>query len=241
MNSKLDASCTGMILGLLTSPSLCRSDHHWRKIVIAAWVNEYDDAYRDQAYMREFRLKYRQFWLIVEKVGPKMRRKDTKFRGAIKPAHRIACAVYRLAHGASNSQLSSHFGIGASTDEGICNEFCAILSKIFLNTTVKLPDRSSLIYHLNSFAMQKRFPGCFGAIDGSHIAIEKPSCASHASYHNRKHFYNIVLSAVVILTGSLLMPALDIQEGCTMLESLLRARLEPKQQITMATKMLCLI
>lgn len=156
---------------------------------------------------REFRMEYDMFNSIVDKVGPHMEKQDTNWRAAIPPRTRVAIAIYRLAHGHSYGQIAEHFGVGASTSEVIVSEFCAVLHIHFAKDTIKIPQGQALkdLFNMGSL---KNFPGCFGAVDGSHIAIEKPKI-NGAAYYNRKSFHSTVLSAAVDLNGKFI----DIDVG----------------------------
>jgi hypothetical protein len=46
------------------------------------------------------------------------------------------------------------------------------------------------------FYKQWQFPNCLGALDGKHVAIEKPP-HSGSLYYNYKNFFNIVMLALV--------------------------------------------
>lgn len=198
---QINMGCNAFQKIQLSRPLLiCRSDHHWSRITDDAWINSFDEQHRDAAYRREFRMDFATFQELVILVSPFMQRQNTVMRDAIHPRRRIACALYRLAHGASYSVLSSHFGIGASTAQGIFIEFCEVLCQHFLQRVIRMPSGSELAQQMNKFGIIKRFPACFGAIDGIHIAIEKPA-RSPLSYHCRKGFYSIVLSAAVNFDG----------------------------------------
>ena len=102
--------------------TLCRSQHNWLGIVNKAWNNQLGGHRQNLEYVREFRTGYNTFWELTRLLGPC--RQDTRFCPAISDPHRVAIALWRVAHDASYNMITSHLGIGTreSTARYICEE-----------------------------------------------------------------------------------------------------------------------
>ncbi|KAI9553806.1 hypothetical protein GHT06_019074 [Daphnia sinensis] len=100
---------------------------------------------------------------LLEMVGPKLAKKDTKMRRSIPVEQRLALTLRFLASGDCMRSLSYAFRIGHST-----------VSKLF----VKL------------FSKIWNFLNCIGAGDGKHFSIQCPS-NSGSTWYNYKGFHSM--------------------------------------------------
>ena len=73
---------------------------------------------------------------------------------------------------------------------------CFSIVTILQPRLIRIPTGDTLHMVVNEFEARCNFPQVAGAIDGSHIPIVRPH-KYHVDYFNRKHFYSIVLQAVV--------------------------------------------
>ena len=73
---------------------------------------------------------------------------------------------------------------------------CFSIVTILQPRLIRIPTGDTLRMVVNEFEARCNFPQVAGAIDGSHIPIVRPH-KYHVDYFNRKHFYSIVLQAVV--------------------------------------------
>ena len=169
-------------------------------IVNKAWNNQLSGHRRNLEYVREFRTGYDTFWELTRLLGPYICRQDTRFRPAISDPHRVAIALWRVAHGASYNMITSHLGIGESTARYICEEVLRIICEKLLHVFIKFPEGDRLHFVMNRFMSRYEMHMCVGAVDGSHIPIVAPR-ESPEDYRNRKGFHSINLQGCVDYSG----------------------------------------
>ena len=81
------------------------------------------------------------------------------------------------------------------TAAGIVYEVCDALYKRLAPQYLPSPTKEDWERAATDFEELWQLPNCIGAIDGKHVALEKPS-GSGTVYHNYKGFCSIVLLAV---------------------------------------------
>lgn len=81
----------------------------------------------DDEFKKFFRLSPQQFDILLEKVDPIIRKKDTNFRKAISPEIRLAITLRYLASGDSYRSLMLLFRIPHNTISGIVSKTCAAI------------------------------------------------------------------------------------------------------------------
>ena len=92
----------------------CLCQHFWRGLINGAYNTMLTPQRRNLEYVREFIIGYDTFWVLTRLLEPYITRQDTLFREAIEPPHRVAVALWRLAHGATWLMVEDHLGIGDS-------------------------------------------------------------------------------------------------------------------------------
>ena len=107
---------------------------------------------------------------------------------------RVACGLYQLHHGVSNTALGHLFRWGKTTCGGWTLDLCRALQRKKLQF-IAMPTDDELREIEQGFEAfpQSRLAGCVGAIDGTHI----PFKTSDPAYKNYKRFTSIVAQALV--------------------------------------------
>lgn len=151
----------------------------------------------DDRFQKTFRVSRDTFKMLVCSIGPLMEKEDTPFGTTINTEKRIAIGIYFLKSGASYDVVGETFGVGAATVCNIVSDFCDAMIRIHLFNQIKFPETEpEQQATADTFQNIWQFPGCVGAIDGSHIPIKRPGNEG-ADYHNYKGWFSTVLLATV--------------------------------------------
>ena len=110
---------------------------------------------------------------------------------------KLALTLKYFATGETSNTLAHLFGVGTSTVRKIINEVTeAITTHPFFKSLVKFPSTEEEFYKISKdFFDMFQFPDCVGAVDDTHIKIEKPR-VDPPSYLDYKKDYSVHLQAV---------------------------------------------
>ncbi|XP_050307342.1 uncharacterized protein LOC126747932 [Anthonomus grandis grandis] len=124
-------------------------------------------------------------------------KEDTVMRMAIPPNERLMATLRFLATGRSYEDLKFSTAISPQALGYIIPETCKIIYEQLKNEYLKFPTTKEEWNSIaKDFENKWHFINCGGALDGKHIRITSPA-GSGALYYNYKHFYSIVLMALV--------------------------------------------
>ncbi|CAH1973662.1 unnamed protein product [Acanthoscelides obtectus] len=142
------------------------------------------------------RMTTQDFEHVMSLVEPKIRRMDTNMREAITVKERLTLCLRFLATGDSYTSLQYLFKISKSAILRIIPEVCDALIES-LQEYVKVPSTTEEWLQISAeFERKWQFPHTIGAIDGKHVVLQAP-INSGTEYYNYKHFFSIVLFALV--------------------------------------------
>ncbi|XP_065438119.1 uncharacterized protein LOC135981036 [Chrysemys picta bellii] len=160
------------------------STEWWDHIIMEAWD--------DEQWLQNFRMRKATFMGLCEALAPTLRRKDTRLRAALPVEKWVAIAIWKLATPDSYRSVANQFGVGKSTVGIMLMQVCKAINRILLRRTMTLGNVQEIV---DGFA-QMGFPNCGGTIDGSHIPILAPPHLG-TQYVNRKGYFSMVLQALV--------------------------------------------
>ncbi|XP_068094390.1 uncharacterized protein [Hyperolius riggenbachi] len=137
------------------------------------------------------------FQHLLSLVGPHISKQESWLRKPISAEQRLVATLRYLATGRSLQDLKFSTGISPQALGLIIPETCEAIINCLKNEYMKFPKTSEEWLTLASdFERIWHFPNCGGAIDGKHIRITPPP-NSGSYYFNYKHFFSIVLMAIV--------------------------------------------
>lgn len=134
---------------------------------------------------------------MVQRVSKCLQKQRTWMREPLSPAHRLAITLRFLATGESYTSLQYNWRVAHNTISKIVTETCIVLIRVYIKEQLacpKTPDEWKKV--ATRFSEKWQFHNCLGALDGKHIAIKCPA-NSGTFYFNYKHFFSIVLLALV--------------------------------------------
>ncbi|XP_039297262.1 uncharacterized protein LOC120354335 [Nilaparvata lugens] len=133
---------------------------------------------------------------LLNLIQPVIDKSDTVMREAITSQERLAPTLRFLASGDSFVSLQYLFRISKQIISYIIPEVCDALIKA-LKDFIKLPSSSGEWESISKEFQEKwNFPYVLGAMDGKHVQLRAP-WNSGTEYYNYKHFFSIVLFALV--------------------------------------------
>ncbi|XP_046977381.1 putative nuclease HARBI1 [Vanessa cardui] len=133
---------------------------------------------------------------LLRMVTPLIKKQDTVMRESITPKERLVVTLRVLATGQTYEDLKFSSIISPQILSKIIPETCWAIYRC-LRHYIKMPATENEWRNTaEEFEKKWHFPHCVGAIDGKHIAIEKPS-GSGSEFHNYKKFFSVVLLGVV--------------------------------------------
>jgi len=133
---------------------------------------------------------------ILNTIRHRIETQDTMWRKAIPAGMKLAVTLRYMASGDSYKSLAYTFRVPQNTmslfipqvTEAIIAEYGHLI--LYPLTTEGWKKVAK------EFEVRWNFPHCCGALDGKHVAIKKPG-QTGSLYYNYKHFFSIVLMALV--------------------------------------------
>ncbi|XP_077506773.1 uncharacterized protein LOC144115991 [Amblyomma americanum] len=106
-------------------------------------------------------------------------------RLAISVEKRVAVAMYKPCSSAENRFVANHFGLGRSTVNTICWEFCDAVVCLLDDKWIHMPSSDAMGDHIREFSAVCDYPQAIGALDGCHLPVSPPK-ESASDYYNYK-------------------------------------------------------
>ncbi|GBG92297.1 hypothetical protein CBR_g55066 [Chara braunii] len=140
-------------------------------------------AQHDKVFKRFCRLPRPLFNEILLRIAPYIQFQKTNWRQPVPAGQKLACAIIRWATGDFYRQTAHGLGLGLCSALRSNEEVADALIKEY-DHLISFPTRRRLQEVLYAFK-RKGFPRCVGAIDDTHIYIEKPRGERSECYYDR--------------------------------------------------------
>lgn len=134
---------------------------------------------------------------ILERIRPRITGATTNWRKPLDPGLKLALTMRHLATGEDYHSLRFQWRCAHNTISKVVREVCRAIVAEFSGEVVTCPQTPDGWKEVAAkFGDRWNFPHALGALDGKHIAIRKPQ-SSGSYYYNYKHFFSIILMALV--------------------------------------------
>ncbi|GBG90026.1 hypothetical protein CBR_g50119 [Chara braunii] len=187
------------LAGVLGSVFIRRVDgrrHVWElERTGGVWKDLQREGGRHEKVFQQFcRLPRPLFNEILARIAPHIQRQMTNWRQPVPAAQKFACALIRGATGGYYRQLAHGLGLGlASALRSNIDVADAVIREY--GHLLQFPTGQKLQDTLDAFE-RKGFPGCVGAIDCTHVYIEKPAGQRGECFYDRTGQFSVVAQAV---------------------------------------------
>ena len=149
------------------------------------------------AFKNFVRMEPAMFQELLERLTPRIAKKDTWYRRSLPPGLKLAITFRHLATGDGYPSLMYAFRVAKSTISGIVRDVFQAIVEEYAEEVIACPTTpEEWMTIADQFALRWNFYHCLGALDGKHIAIKCPK-GGGSMYFNYKKFHSIVLMALV--------------------------------------------
>lgn len=170
--------------------SLPRPNESWFEI------HYHDLTIPEEFFRQQLRMNRATFNTVLDVLGARIVRQNSRFRSCLSPAKVLAIGLYRLAHGNSYLTIGPTFNVGKSTVIEAVQDVVGALYEL-RDDHIKFPETLAEVNaSIQSFEELSALPNIVGAIDGSHVRIKTPS-DSAADYFSRYQQHDFIIQAVV--------------------------------------------
>ncbi|XP_060582559.1 putative nuclease HARBI1 [Ruditapes philippinarum] len=150
-----------------------------------------------KGYKNFLRVDADMFGELVDRISPRIQKKNTNFREALEPGLKLAVTLRHLATGASYSDLMYSFRVGSNTISKFVPEVLdAIIQEYSEEVLPAVVTAEQWQQIADDFRTKWNFPHVCGALDGKHVRIKNPK-NSGSLFYNYKGFFSIILLALV--------------------------------------------
>ncbi|VDI32446.1 Hypothetical predicted protein [Mytilus galloprovincialis] len=137
------------------------------------------------------------FQEIVNRLTPRLQKKDTWYRKALPVGLKVAITLRYLATGDSYHSLMYLFRVPHNTISNLVVQVCEAIISEYAEDVINTPtEEAEWLAISQEFSDMWQFHHVLGALDGKHVAIKCPA-GGGSKYYNYKGFHSIVLMGLV--------------------------------------------
>lgn len=134
---------------------------------------------------------------LLERLRPRIESIPNNYRKPLDPGLKLALTLRHLATGEDYHSLRFQWRCAHNTISKVVRQVTRAIIEEFASEVVKCPDTPEAWKEVaDKFGDRWNFPHALGALDGKHICIRKPT-SSGSYYYNYKHFFSIIMLALV--------------------------------------------
>ena len=152
------------------------------------------------SFFNYLRMEPAMFDELLQRVGPRIAKRDTNWRASLEPGLKLAVTLRFLATGDKYPSLQYQYRVSHCTISIFVPEVCRATREEYKNEVVQCPrDPQEWQIVAEDFKNRWNLSHACGAIDGKHVAVRCPPNTG-SLYHNYKGFFSVVLLALVDAT-----------------------------------------
>ncbi len=150
-----------------------------------------------KSFTNMLRMEPAMFHELVDRLTPRLQKKDTNYRQALSPGLKVAVTLKYLATGDRYKTLAHGFRVPHNSVSIIIREVCQAIMDEYSEELIKCPTTEEEWREVaNGFSRKWQFHHALGALDGKHVRCKQPP-KTGALYRNYKKYFSIVLMALV--------------------------------------------
>jgi hypothetical protein len=158
------------------------------RLLLGSWT--------EKKFKKRTRVTYTTFRFLCERLGPYLKKEDTRFRITVPVQERIAMLLHRVGSGDKLQTIGDLYGVHKNILSIIVREFCRDVKKYLQPIFVQTPSKSQFRILALKFEQLHRKPYIICAIDGLYILVLAPVIGGE-NYYCRKSFYSTILQGLV--------------------------------------------
>ncbi|XP_041351150.1 putative nuclease HARBI1 [Gigantopelta aegis] len=150
-----------------------------------------------QSFFNFLRMPPEMFNELLNRVGPRCHKIDTRYRKALESGLKLAVTIWHLASGDKYPTLQYDFRVARNTISMFIPEVCQAIVEEYKDEVTPCPTTPDGWRTVaDEFQRKGNVPHACGALDGKHVAIRCPA-NTRSLYQNYKGFFSVVLLALV--------------------------------------------
>ena len=146
------------------------------------------------AFTNFMRMEPQAFHELLTRIAPRITKQDTNYRKSLEPGLKLAITLRFLATGNSYKTLQYGFRVAHNTICGFIPQVCQAIIEELSDEVLMCPDTPEGWKQVaQDFYNRWNFPHCVGAIDGKHVAINKPTKTGSLTTRDFSRLYYLQL------------------------------------------------
>ena len=167
------------------------------------WMNMWSGEAIAEEWMKNFRMPREQFEALADELSPHISPDPSSPGMGLSVEKKLGITLYLLKDTGSITVTANAFGVSAPTVSKTIRSVCNAINTNLGPRYLKLPRDNELYETVNLFQERFGFSQVLGAVDGTHIAINKPTENSQG-YFSYKMKYTLNVQAVCDAKGKFL-------------------------------------
>ena len=169
------------------------------------WMNMWSGEAIAEEWMKNFRMPREQFEALADELSPHISPDPSSPGMGLSVEKKLGITLYLLKDTGSITLTANAFGVSAPTVSKTIRSVCNAINTNLGPRYLKLPRDNELYETINLFQERFGFSQVLGAVDGTHIAINKPTENSQGYFSYKMKYILLMCKQYVMQRGNFLM------------------------------------